>query len=154
MAISEPTSFKEMFQGMVPEKMGVIQGKVTSAAPLKIQVINDEKLELTGNIICLPRHLTDYAAKIDIQLGDGTIDSQTKKDGGHPHGSSGPHDGHATGSGMHMHPETEGAHVNFLQTFNISGATIKVYNALKVGEIVYLLSFNEGKKYYILDRVV
>jgi hypothetical protein len=29
-----------------------------------------------------------------------------------------------------------------------------VYNALKVGETVFILSFNQGKKYYILDREV
>jgi len=29
-----------------------------------------------------------------------------------------------------------------------------VYNALKVGEKVHLLSLNNGKKYYVLDRVV
>ena len=29
-----------------------------------------------------------------------------------------------------------------------------VYNGLKVGEKVHLLSLNNGKKYYVLDRVV
>lgn len=32
--------------------------------------------------------------------------------------------------------------------------TLKLLDALKVGDKVYLLSFNEGKKYYILDRTV
>lgn len=31
---------------------------------------------------------------------------------------------------------------------------ITVYNALKVGEEVYILGFNRGKQYYVLDRVV
>ncbi|MDR2558883.1 MAG: DUF2577 domain-containing protein [Oscillospiraceae bacterium] len=39
-------------------------------------------------------------------------------------------------------------------SLNLRGAVIKINNALQVGDIVYLLSFNEGKKYYILDRAV
>ena len=31
---------------------------------------------------------------------------------------------------------------------------IRVHNALKTGEKVYLLAFNHGKQYYVLDRVV
>ena len=31
---------------------------------------------------------------------------------------------------------------------------IGVHNALKTGEKVYLLAFNHGKQYYVLDRVV
>lgn len=146
-------SVKQLFQGMVPEAMEILQGKVTSASPLKIQVVNDEKLVLTENIICLPRHLSDYTTTIDIQLGKGFINSVTRSgQGTHPHGSSGQHGGHTGGDGSHSHPASEGAHVHNVATFNISGATMTVYNALKVGETVYLLSFNHGKKYYILDR--
>ncbi len=36
----------------------------------------------------------------------------------------------------------------------VTGATMSVNNALSVGEKVYLLSFNKGKQYYILDKVV
>ncbi len=36
----------------------------------------------------------------------------------------------------------------------VTGATMSVNNALSVGEKVYLLSFNKGKQYYILERVV
>jgi hypothetical protein len=121
---------------MIPESMAVVRGKVISAAPLKIQVINDDKLILTENIICLPAHLQEYTTKCDILLSNGTIDSQTYNDGEH----SQPDAGYG------------GAHVNHLQTFNIWNAVIKVHNALKVGEVVYILSFNQGKKYYILDR--
>lgn len=146
-------SVKQLFQGMVPEAMEILQGKVISASPLKIQVVNDEKLVLTENIICLPRHLSDYTTTIDIQLGKGSINSVTRSgQGTHPHGSSGQHGGHTGGDGSHSHPASEGSHVHNVATFNISGATMTVYNALKVGETVYLLSFNHGKKYYILDR--
>ena len=46
------------------------------------------------------------------------------------------------------------SHSHNLSSFSLSGATITVKNALKVGERVHLLSFNKGKKYYVLDRVV
>lgn len=31
---------------------------------------------------------------------------------------------------------------------------VTIYNALKAGEMVHLLAFDSGKKYYVLDRVV
>lgn len=33
-----------------------------------------------------------------------------------------------------------------------SGVTMTVYNALQEGDKVYILSFNHGKKYFVLDR--
>ena len=151
--LQEPTSLKELIQGMAPEALAVVRGTVISASPLKIQVINDEKLILEKNIICLPRHLSTYQTTIDIVLGKGSINSVTRSGQGiHPHGSSGEHGGHVGGDGAHEPPETEGAHVHNAATFNIFGATMTVYNGLKVGDLVYILSFNHGKKYYILDR--
>lgn len=43
---------------------------------------------------------------------------------------------------------------NYTTPCEIDGAmtTITIKNELQVGDIVYMLSFNEGKKYYILDR--
>ncbi len=32
--------------------------------------------------------------------------------------------------------------------------TVTVYNALKVGDVVYVLTINNGKLYYVLDKVV
>lgn len=154
MEAGEQTSLKGLFQGMIPESVNVVMGKVVSMSPLKIQVVNDDKLLLSENLICVPRHLSDYTTTCDITLGKGSINSMTQNDGAHPHGPSGTHGGHTSGDGSHSHPGSEGAHVHSLSTFNIYGATIKVHNALKVGETVYLLSFNEGKKYYVLDREV
>lgn len=154
MEAGEQTSLKGLFQGMIPVSVSVVMGKVVSASPLKIQVVNDDKLLLSENLLCVPRHLSDYTTTCDITLGDGSLSSQTKTDGAHPHGPSGEHGGHTSGDGSHSHPATEGAHSHSLSTFNIYGATIKVHNALKAGETVYLLSFNEGKKYYVLDREV
>ena len=228
--MGDETSIKALFQGMIPENMGIIKGRVISDNPLEIQVLNDEKLILKKNNICLPRHLTNYTATVDIVLGEGesagTIDSVTKtgqgthphgdsgehphgESGEHPHGSSGTHPhgdsgehehilsggdhehitpegavgggnhdheisggshSHPASEGAHEHPDTEGkhkhpgtegkhshpkeegAHVHNVASFNIRKATMTVYNALKIGDIVYILSFNDGKKYYVLDR--
>jgi len=151
MDIQEPTSIKEMFQGMMPNPPAVVRGEVISVSPLEIKVANDPKLVLNENVICLPRHLSDYTTTCDVELSDGSIYSHTFQDGQHPHGNSGQHSQYA-GDGAHSHPGAEGAHVNWLQDFNIYGAVIKIYNALKVGDIVFMLSYNEGKKYYIIDR--
>jgi hypothetical protein len=36
---------------------------------------------------------------------------------------------------------------------SIDGSTVTVDNSLKKGEKVHLLSFNNGKKFYVLDKV-
>ena len=124
MDINEETSLKEMFQGMIPDGAGVIRGKVTSASPLVIQADNDPKLILNANNLCVPRHLTNYSTTCTISTTG-------------PHG----HAGCVVGSGH----SGDGTHAH-------TNATITVFNALKTGEAVFLLSFNEGKKYYVLDR--
>lgn len=137
-------SLKEMFQGMIPQAAEIMQGKVISTSPLKIQMVNDEKLIITDRITVVPWHLTDYTTKIDIEQRDGTIDSKTKLDGKH----------------KHLFPEdppnvstTEKEHRHWLETYNIYTATIRVHNALKVDDMVYVLAINNGKLYYVLDRV-
>ena len=149
--LSSPTSLKECIQSMTPNQLEIISGKVTQVSPLRIQAVNDEKLILNENTAIVPRHLTDCTIKIDIELDGGSIYSNTLMDGTHPHGPSGGHPQYS-GSGIHSHPASEGAHINWLQTFNIYGATIKNYNALRVGDRVSILCFNHGKKYYVLDR--
>ena len=169
MYTNRPTSIKELFQSMTPINMEIIQGIVTSVSPLEITAVNDNKLILNENTVIVPWYLTDYTTKCDIELRDGEIKSHTYKDGEHPHGTSGEHPhgasgthgGHLGGEGVHSHPSSEGshshpssegAHINWLEDFNIYRATIRHYNALKVGEVVYILSFNHGKRYFVLDR--
>ena len=128
--IQDPMSIKQIFQQMVPEAMEIIQGRVTSVSPLAIQAINDDKLTLTGNILCVPRHLSTYQTTVDISVGAGGISS-------------------STGNGF---PSSVEEHTHSLTTFNVRSASMTVYNGLKVGDIVYILSFNHGKKYYVIDR--
>ena len=138
---TEKTSVKQLFQEMSKgNTVEVLQGIVISENPLKIQMINDEKLIISANITYVPRHLTDYKTQIDIVQKSGTIDSQTKTDGSHSH------------SGVHGQTSAT-AHSHALDTFHIYDMEITVYNALKTGEKVHVLSFQQGKQYYVLDRV-
>ena len=113
----EATSLKQLFLSMLPKDGGIVVGTVTKESPLTIQIENDEKLEISGSALLVPRNLTDYQVKVDIALADGKID-------------------------------------NSLKTFSIESGLLTVYNALKTGESVYLLRFNDGKSYYALERAI
>lgn len=118
------TSIKGMFQGMLTEGIEVLQGIVTASDPLKIRIVNDEKLVVGPGNVYVPRHLTDYETTADIK-------------GGNVEGST----------------DSCGTHSHTLKSVRITGCTMKVYNALKAGERVHLLSFKHGKQYYVLGRV-
>lgn len=138
--MENPESIKQIIQKLSKTRDGaVIEATVISADPLKVRATNDDKLILSMATLVVPRHLTDYTTKATISVGEGILDSTTKNDGTHTHsGGDHSHDG--------------GAHTHIQETFTLTKGTITVHNALKVGEIVYLMPFNDGKKYYILDR--
>lgn len=121
---TEKTSLKQLFQGMAGNGVEVLQGIVKSVGPLKIQIVNDEKLTIGPNITYIPRHLTDYSTEV-------TVSWRTENASG--------------GSGDAAYASHNHA---------ITGRkAITVHNALKVGDRVHVLSFNHGKQYYVLDRV-
>lgn len=64
------TSLKEVLQGMAAGETEVLQGIVKSANPLKIQIVNDEKLIIGPNITYVPRHLTNYTTTCSLAKGD------------------------------------------------------------------------------------
>ncbi len=75
---NEKTSFKQLFQEMTGNKeVEVLQGIVKSEKPLKIQIVNDEKLLIGPNITYIPRHLTDYKTTCTISKGDGNLNGPT-----------------------------------------------------------------------------
>lgn len=135
--MAEETSLKQIIQGMMFDSAELMQGTVIAVSPLKIQMVNDEKLIVNERITVVPRHLSDYTTTATYTVGEGSLDSVTTV--------SGSHGGHTSGDGSHSHP---------LRTFTLTKGTITVHNALKVGESVYVLSLNKGKLYYVLDRVV
>ena len=67
---TEKTSLKGLFQGLAGEGVEVLQGVVKSASPLKIQIVNDEKLVIGQNITYVPRHLTDYTTTCSLAKGE------------------------------------------------------------------------------------
>jgi len=121
---TEKTSIKQLFQGMVGEGAEVLQGIVKSASPLKIQIVNDEKLTIGPNITYVPWHLTDYTTEV-------TVEWRTENASG--------------GSG-------DAAYASHNHAI-VGRKKIIVHNALKVGDKVHVLSFNHGKQYFVLDRV-
>ncbi len=123
---NEATSLKQLFQGMSPEGTTVVRGTVVKASPLSVRIENDDKLTVSGSVLLLPRHLTDYNTTVDISLGKGWVSSET------------------TTVELHEHK---------LKSFSLGGVAMTVHNALKAGDEVFLLKFNGGKNYYILDRV-
>lgn len=131
-----PESIKQLIQQITATEDGsVIEAKVIGVGPLKVQATNDAKLILNEASLVVPRHLTDYTTTATYTLGKGSIDSITEGDGSHG--------GHVSGDGKHNH---------HLVTYTLTKGTITVHNALKMGEVVYLLRYNGGKKYCILDR--
>lgn len=128
------TSLKQLFQGMVPGGPELMQGKVISESPLKIQMDGDDKLIINERVAIVPWHLTDYTTKATYRKMDGTLDSWTKNDGSHA-------------------DPVGGTHVHHGEDFNLYKGVIKVHNALKIGDKVHVLALNGGKVYYILDRV-
>ena len=167
----QATSFKQLFLSMLPKDSGIVVGTVTKESPLTIQIENDEKLEISGSALLIPRNLTDYQVKVDIALAGGKIDSNTHVGGahGHDHQLVDSRAGKVTGvigcpiEGAKDEPVGDyhkvessktSAHIHSLKTFSIESGLLTVYNALKVGESVYLLRFNDGKSYYALERAI
>ena len=151
--IQEPNSIKQCIQGMLPDPVGVIKGRVTGANPLRIVAVNNEKLVLNENTVIVPWHLTDYRTVVDIRIGAGDGGLHSHIGGNHPHGPSGEHSQYRTGDGVHSHPDSEGEHIHESDgEHSHVSAIMTAYNALRAGDIVYMLSFNDGKRYYILDR--
>lgn len=122
---TEKTSIKGMIQGFADAGApGLLQGIVKSTGPLKIQMVNDEKLVIGQNITYVPEHLTDYETEV-------TVDWSTNTASG--------------GSG-------DAAYAS--HAHGITGRKkIIVHNALKVGDRVHVLALNHGKQYFVLGRV-
>ena len=134
----EPTGIKQLFQQMIPDGPSVKEGIVTSTSPLSVTLKNDAKMILSANSLIVPRNLTDYQVEVDLETALGSLVSETKIDGKHTHDE-------LTG-------EDDGEHSHKLKTFSVRDGVLMIHNALKKGDTVYLLAFNNGKQYYILDR--
>lgn len=137
--MEDQTSLKQLIQSLMPDSPGVVEGTVTNASPLEITLTNDDKMTLSANSLTVPEHLTDREIEVDIMA-----------DGGILHAPTGAEDE----KGEHEHPAVKkgGRHGHELEGFQLTGGKLVLHAGLKAGEIVYLLSYNRGKKYYVLDR--
>lgn len=117
------TSLKAMFQGTLAVDSEMLQGTVISVSPLKIQAVNDSKLIITGTSAIIPKHLTDYSVSCSFN-----------------------------GNSLSTTYAGDPSHAHSVGVSSVSG-TVKIHNALKVGDKVHLLALQSGKKYYVLDRV-
>lgn len=50
-------SLKEAFQKMNTDSVTVLQGTVISVSPLEIQMQGNEKHIISGEILCIPKHI-------------------------------------------------------------------------------------------------
>lgn len=159
--MDEPLSIKEAFQTMSVPDMSIWEGVVLSVSPMQIQAKDDEKLIIREASIRVPRHLTDYEltgqiiSNTGFVSGSGTVSSGSVS----VSMSTGEHSGHDLGA--------TGSHTHTISSINLSGAQVTVNGAqitmdhieislsdsLNVGDEVLVLSYNKGKRNYILDRV-
>lgn len=125
------TSIKQLFQNMMPAGEELMEGTVIQTGPLKIQITGDDKLIINERITVVPWHLTDYKTRATYRKMDGSLDSYTKPD---------------------SHHEADRC-IHYLEDYNLYKGIIIVHNALRVGDKLHILSLNNGKLYYVLDRV-
>lgn len=149
--MDECTSIKQLIQSLMPAGPTVVEGTVTATSPLAITLTNDSKMVLTQNSLVVPRYLTDHQVEVDLRKASGTLASKTKNEEGKHKHEGGEHDGHETGDGKHTH-EDDGDHIHHLDTFDLEHGILSMYNGLKKGETVYLLQFDNGKRYFVIDR--
>ncbi len=62
------TGLKGIIQAMTESGEKLLQGNVISISPLRIQMVNDEKLIITERITIVPQHLTDYQVIMSASL--------------------------------------------------------------------------------------
>ena len=117
-------SLTQLIRGMTKSEDGsVMEATVISTDPLRVQATNDDKLILSAASLTVPQRLTDHTEEI-------TVSWNTENTGG--------------GSG----DAAFAPHGHILS----GRKTVLIHGGLTEGDTVYLLRYNNGKKYYILDR--
>ena len=139
---NQQTSLKGILQGMAPKEIAIVEGVVVKASPVAIQLTNNPKMVASGQNLIVPRHLTDYRSRISIdQCSSPMLTSKTATEKPHTHSNP---EGGRTGEGE--------AHSHTLDSFKIGLVGCTIHNALAVGDKVSMLSLENGKQYYVLDR--
>ena len=179
MDINRPTGIKEMIQGMITDDMEIILGIVISedGAPLEIEIINDPKLILNENTAVIPWHLTDYRTWMSFD------NPSIKQKFNIYDRAEAEYLPQAPWAGYEPHPPrpddipppvvTTTSDItyqkkNYRNTRSLQDEQgnvpefvdlpafheVTIYNSLRKDDLLYILSFNHGKKYFVLDRVM
>ena len=69
MEVTEKNSIKQLLQGFSGDGQTVLLGIVMSVSPLKIQLVNDEKMIIGSNMVYVPMHLKDHSTQVTISGG-------------------------------------------------------------------------------------
>lgn len=70
-------SIKKVIQDMIPADVELMQGTVIAVNPLRIRMVNDEKLVINERICIVPWHLTNYQQTCDMAQGKDGLMSYT-----------------------------------------------------------------------------
>lgn len=129
------TGLKALIQGMAPEQVRLIECKVTAPLPdIELEATNDDKLKIKSSLIVVPQWLTDQVYPCYIET-EAYTSKNTK-----------------VGEGPFIH-DVCAASGHTCPSHYYKTAWICMHNHLEVDDLVYVLAFNGGRSYYILDRV-
>jgi hypothetical protein len=181
-AINQPSSIKELIQSLIPIDKEIILGIVISEddEPLEIQAVNDPKLILNENTAVIPWHLTDYRTwmsfdKPEIKQKIDIYDRAELEAEGMPlpeavWAGDEPHEIRPDDTPADIEKTTDITfqkkwYENTLELMDEDKEIpdevelpafheVTIYNSLRKDDMLYILSFNHGKKYFVLDRVM
>ena len=123
----------------------VMFGTITNENPLTVLV--EQKMELTGETLIVPKSLTDYEVNIEIDTATESTSTNTK----HTHQVN-YIDSTINGSSNKTATSEIGEFDN-THSHAVKGTkTITIYNALKKGDKVILIRQQGGQKFLILDK--
>lgn len=135
--ITQATSIKTIIQELAPEQIRLLVGTVIAKGPLKIQALNDDKLIIREDLIILPQWLSDHVYKAYIETEAYSEPDPEKEELKDPFTCYYPCTSPQQAAPKHYYKQT----------------WIKIKNHLEVGDMVQMLAFGGGRKYYVIDRV-
>lgn len=128
--------------------VSVFYGTVISISPLKIQLSTN--LILTKEFLVVPKSLTDYEIKIEIDCST----EETSTDTSHNHTVSYSDQYTSSGDEDNKSATSEDGSFDNTHSHKIKGTkTITIYNALKLNDKVILAQVQGGQDFIILDKV-
>lgn len=66
--MTDATSIKALFQGLIPSQLSIISARVTSINPLKCVSCNNEKLQITSGSLIVPNHLKKHTENVSFSI--------------------------------------------------------------------------------------